>query len=78
MNRVGIEMTYRVYVRWPGQKVSDKTVTESRAVADLAYQELITRTDWPGGTRPLGVAYTQDGKQVAYLNFEEAPNGSRD
>lgn len=67
----GIErwnMTYRVYLQWPAQKVTDKTVTESRAVAELAYRELITRTDWPADAKPLGVAFTQDGKQLAYHN----------
>ena len=30
-------MTYRVYLRWNDQRVSDKTVTEDRALADLAF-----------------------------------------
>ncbi|MVF24220.1 hypothetical protein EVC37_21815 [Methylocaldum sp. BRCS4] len=64
-------MTYRVYLRWPGQRVTDKTTTESRTVADLAYAELVNRTDWPGDERPLGVGYTKDGKQVQYHNFEQ-------
>jgi hypothetical protein len=58
-------MTYRIYARWPGQKVTDKTVTESRKVADFAFQELVDR-QWPADARPLGIAYTQDGKQLDY------------
>jgi len=41
-------MTYRVYLRWPQQRVSDKTVTEDRALAELAYQTLRKRTDLIG------------------------------
>lgn len=33
-------MTIRVYVRWPGQQVSNKTNTESVSVAEFAYREL--------------------------------------
>ena len=62
-------MTFRVYARWPQQKVTDKTVTESKAVADFAFQELIERR-WPVGAAPLGIAYTQNGKQLAYRGTE--------
>jgi hypothetical protein len=68
----GCNMTYRVYLRWPAQKVTDKTVTESRSVAELAYKELVTRTDWPSDVKPLGVAFTEDGKQLAYYNFVDS------
>lgn len=69
-------MTYRVYLRWPAQKVTDKTITESRTVAELAYEELITRTAWPADAKPLGVAFTQDGKQLAYHNFTDSEKNS--
>jgi hypothetical protein len=47
-------------------------VTESRSVAELAYKELVTRTDWPSDVKPLGVAFTEDGKQIAYHNFMDS------
>ena len=62
-------MTFRVYLRWPGQKVSDKTVTESKEVAELAYNQLVNREY--GKQQPLGVAFTEDGKQIRYHNFDE-------
>jgi hypothetical protein len=63
--------TYRVYARWPEQRVSDKTTTESRAVAMFAFQELVDRP-WPVGALPVGIAITQDGKQLDYHTFAAA------
>lgn len=40
-------MTYRVYVRWgQGERVSDKTVTRSPAVAEAAFRELMRRREF--------------------------------
>lgn len=68
-------MTYRVYLRWDDQRVSDKTVTEDRALAELAFKMLVARTDLIG--KPVGVAFTenvgQGPKQVAYHNFGKPP-----
>ena len=66
-------MTYRVYLRWPNQKVSDKTVTESRELADMSYQLLVARKDLIG--KPVGVAFTHNRsgtkpEQIAFHNFE--------
>lgn len=63
-------MTFRVYLRWAGQRVSDKTVTESRKVAELAYQELLARSDLVG--KAVAAAFTEDGKQLAYHQFDGA------
>lgn len=64
-------MTYRVYLRWPDQRVSDKTVTEDRALADLAFKTLVARTDLIG--KPVGVAFTENvgggPQQIAYHAF---------
>lgn len=65
-------MTYRVYLRWPGQKVTDKTTTESEAVAKLAFDELKQRNDLRG--QPVGAAFTQDGKSIEYFDFAAASN----
>jgi hypothetical protein len=68
-------MTYRVYLRWPDQKVSDKTVTEDRALAELAYKTLVARTDLIG--KPVGAAFTSrvNGvpQQIAYHAFDAEP-----
>ncbi len=63
-------MTYRVYVRWPKQRTSHKTVTPSKEVADAAWDELLS-TSWDKDNRPIGLAYTQDGKQLDYVDLEE-------
>jgi len=71
---IGRSMTYRVYVRWPGQRTSNKTVTPSKAVADAAWDELTSKS-WPKGNTPLGLAYTHDGKQVEYIDLENKDDG---
>lgn len=68
-------MTYRVYLRWPGQKTSDKTVTESRSVAELAFKELKAREDLRG--RPVGLAFSEDGKQLEYVDFQQLDGASK-
>jgi hypothetical protein len=67
MYHLDTNMTFRIYLRWPGQKVTDKTVTESKEVAEVAYNELVNREY--GKQQPLGVAFTEDGKQIRYHNF---------
>ena len=66
---IGVFMySYRIYARWLGQKVSDKTVTESKAVADFAWAEL-RRLSWNGEVKPIGLTYTCNGKQVDYIDL---------
>jgi hypothetical protein len=62
------DMTYRVYVRWPKQRVTDKTTTDNRDVAMIAFDELLRR---PGIEKSgaLGVALTEDGRQIEYRVF---------
>ena len=60
--------TYRIYARWAGQKVTDKTVTESKPVADFAWEEL-ARVSWKGEVKPIGLTYTCNGKQVDYVDL---------
>jgi hypothetical protein len=60
--------TYRIYARWAGQKVTDKTVTESKLVADFAWAEL-RQVSWPGDNTPVGLTYTCNGKQVFYIDL---------
>lgn len=71
-----LAMTFRVYVRWPGQRVSDRTTTESRAVAEVAYGELVERSDL-AAQGALGVAFTEDQRQVAYHAFNRPSEPGR-
>ena len=68
-------MTYRVYLRWNDQRVSDKTVTEDRALAELAFKTLVAREDLIG--KPVGVAFTErvggQPNQIAYHAFDAVP-----
>ncbi|MDA8094895.1 MAG: hypothetical protein M0T84_13525 [Betaproteobacteria bacterium] len=64
--------TYRVYLRWPGSRVSEKTVTQSPLIAAAAFRELLAREDLRGSE--AGLALTRDGKQVYYHRFEKEPD----
>jgi hypothetical protein len=59
---------FRVYLRWPEQRTSDSTTTESREVADFALQLLKDRSDLRG--QGVGAAMTRDGKQLKYFDFK--------
>ncbi len=62
-------MTYRIYARWPpGQFPTHKTNTASKAIADAAWIEL-KNTKWEDGKKPIGLAYTCNGKQVDYVDL---------
>ena len=64
-------MTFRVYLRWPGQRVSDKTTTDSKAVAELAFHELVSNAAQLASQGALGISLTEDGKQIEYRRFVE-------
>ena len=68
-------MTYRVYLRWPDQRVSDKTVTEDRMLAEIAFNTLVARKDLIG--KSVGAAFTSrvNGvpQQIAYHDFDAPP-----
>lgn len=49
--------------------MSDKTTTESKAVAQFAFDELIARQDLIG--QQVDVAWTAGGKQQAYHSFAQ-------
>lgn len=66
-------MTFRIYVRWPDQSTSYKTSTESRTVADFAFQELVAMADELAAKGALGISYTNNGRQVEYRPFVEEP-----
>lgn len=64
-------MTFRVYVRWPDQRITDKTTTESRAVAELAFGELEVNCQKLVSQGALGITLTQNGKQLKYRDLTE-------
>jgi hypothetical protein len=64
-------MTYRIYLRDPNQRVTDKTATESKAAALAAFDELVNRTDLDG--QKLLAVLNQDGRKIAHHNFQARP-----
>lgn len=65
--------TYRVYVRWPAQKVSERTVTQDRAIADQAFKQLALRKDSLRSAGAYGIAFTVGGERIEYLLLNAAP-----
>ncbi len=63
--------TYRVYLRWPAGRVSDKTVTQSPERALAAFRKLIHLKELRG--EKVGAALTQDGEQRYYCRFDAKP-----
>lgn len=73
LHRVQAAMTFRIHVRWPDQSTSDKTNTESRTVADFAFQELVVMAAELSEKGALGLSYTHDGQQVEYRAQADEP-----
>lgn len=69
-------MPYRVYVRWPRQQTTDKTVTDSLAVAELAYEELQVVVQTLREKGAIGIAFTKDNKQLRYVELRQGPTDS--
>lgn len=59
--------THRIYLRWPAQRTTDKTTTESANVARFAFDELKAREDLQG--KDVAIAWTCEGVQQAYHDF---------
>lgn len=64
---------YRVYLRDPQQRVSDKTTTGDRAAALAAFMSLVNRTDLDG--QPMLAVLNQSGRPVAHHDFRHRPDG---
>lgn len=67
-------MIYRVYLRDPQQRVSDKTNTSDRAAALSAFTTLVNRTDLDG--QQLLAVLNYNGHPVAHHDFRRRPDGS--
>lgn len=64
---------YRVYLRDPHQRVSEKTNTSDRAAALSAFTTLVNRTDLDG--QHLLAVLNYNGKPVAHHDFRLRPDG---
>lgn len=67
-------MIYRIYLRDPQQRVSDKTNTGDRAAALAAFASLVDRTDLDGS--PMLAVLNFNGRPVAHHDFRLRPDGS--
>ena len=61
--------TFRVYLRGPTQRVSDKTVTTQRYLAWMAYRGLCSREDLLGCA--IAAVITANGRQLAFHAFDD-------
>lgn len=64
-------MIFRVYLRDPSQRVSEKTNTGDAGAAIAAFSELVSRTELDG-SRMLAVI-TKNGSPIAYHHFNSSP-----
>lgn len=67
-------MIYRIYLRDPQQRVSDKTTTGDRAAALAAFMSLVNRIDLDG--MPMLAVLNQSGRPVAHHDFRLRPDGT--
>jgi hypothetical protein len=67
-------VTYRIYLRSPDQKVSDKTATGDPAAALAAFDALVNRCDLDG--TPMLAVLNADGKPIAHHDFRLRQDGS--
>lgn len=62
-------MTYRAYIRWgEGERVSDKTVTNSPLVAEAAFRELMRRREF--WCCKAAAVLSLDNRQLEYRRFD--------
>jgi len=66
-------MIYRVYLRDPQQRVSDKTTTGDRSAALAAFASLVNRTELDGS--PMLAVLNFNGRPVAHHDFRLRPDG---
>lgn len=70
------KILYRIYLRWPDQRVTDKTNTTSAGVAETAFRELLSRTDLIDAAADVAAVLSLDGKQLEYCAFN-LPEGTQ-
>lgn len=65
---------YRIYLRWPDQRVSAKTVTPSPQIAEAAFRELLSRTDLFG--QKVAAVLSLNNRQLEYCRFDRSPDSN--
>jgi hypothetical protein len=63
-----MKTSYRTYARFDNQQVIHKTVTESKAVADFAWEELKSMK-WDKDLHPTSISYTCNNKQIDSISL---------
>ena len=66
-------MIFRIYLRDPQQRVSDKTITGDRATALVAFTSLVNRNDLDG--QHMLAVLNYNGRPVAHHDFRIRPDG---
>lgn len=69
-------LALRVYVRWPGQKTSDRSSTDSAAVAKLAFDKLAAQRASLANDGALAIVLSKGKEQLEYLDLT-VPTGGR-
>jgi hypothetical protein len=64
---------YRVYLRGPDLRVTEKTDTGDRVAALAAFEEMVDRTDLDGS--PMLAVLTMRGQPLAHHSFQMTPSG---
>lgn len=59
---------YRIYLKWPESRVSNKTVTPSPPIAEAAFRELLRRQDLIG--KKCAAVLSLNNRQLEYCRFD--------
>lgn len=62
---------YRIYLKWPDQRVSDKTVTGNPDVAETAFRALLARQDLVG--KLVVAVLSLNNRGLEYCRFDRPP-----
>jgi hypothetical protein len=61
-------VTYRVYIRWSDNRVSDKTTTPAPHLAEQAFRDLLHRQDLRG--QKAAVVLSLNNRQLEYVRLD--------
>lgn len=65
-------LPFRVYVRWPKQRTSDRTNTDSMSTAAYAFDDLVSRRDQLAGDGALAIVMSNGSERVEYVELAES------
>lgn len=63
---------YRIYLRWPDSRVSEKTTTPNPIIAEQAFRALLGRTDLVG--QKCAAVLSLNNRQLEYCRFDYGPD----